>query len=91
MLDGHVDLQVERLSRAGVDHRALAARAHEEAPDLLERALSRRQADPLERPAGQLLEPLQGQREVRAALGPATAWISSTITASASTKLARPR
>ena len=69
-LDRHVDLQVERLSLAGVDHRALAAHAHEEAPDLLERALSRRQADPLERPAGQLLEPLQGQREMRAALGP---------------------
>ena len=58
-LHRHVDLQVERLADAGVDHRALAARAHQEAPDLLERPLGGRQPDPLERPAGQVLEPLE--------------------------------
>jgi hypothetical protein len=63
-----VDLQVERLAHAGVDHRALAPRAHQEPADLLERALRGRQTDPLERPPGQLLEPLEREREVGAAL-----------------------
>ena len=58
-LHRHVDLEVERLADSGVDHRALAARAHEEAADLLERALRGRQPDALERPPGQLLQPLQ--------------------------------
>ena len=49
VVDGHVDLQVERLAHAGVDDRALAAGAHEEAAHLLERPLRGGQADPLER------------------------------------------
>ena len=69
VLDGHVDLQVERLAHAGVDDRALAAAAHEEAAHLLERPLRGGQPDPLERTAGQRLEPLEREREVRAALG----------------------
>ena len=68
-LDRHVDLQVERLAHAGVDDRARAARADEEAADLLERVLRRAQPDALHRPLGQRLEPLERQRQVRAALG----------------------
>ena len=41
----------------------------QEAANLLERALRGRQADALERPARQVLEPLEGEGEVRAALG----------------------
>ena len=63
--------------------------ADQEAADLLERALRRRQPDAL-RPAGPLvLEPLERQREVGAALGRATAWISSTITASTPRRISR--
>ena len=49
----------------------VAPRADQEAADLLERVLRRRQADALERPPllGERLEPLERQREVRAALG----------------------
>jgi hypothetical protein len=49
VLDRHLDLQVERLAQAGVDDRAVAARADQEAADLLERALRGRQPDALER------------------------------------------
>jgi hypothetical protein len=61
------DLQVERLSVAGVDDldRAVAA---EEAGDLVERPLGRREPDPLRVAAGQVREPLEREREVRAAL-----------------------
>ena len=68
-LHGHVDLEVERLAHAGVDHPARALRADHEAADLLERVLRRRQADPLHRPLGHLLQALERDREVRAALG----------------------
>ena len=44
-------------------------RAAEEARDLVERPHGRRQADPLRRLGQQRVEPLQGQRQVRAALG----------------------
>ena len=66
----HVDLQVELLGRAGVDHRHLAARAAEEAADLLERALGGREADPL-RVTVFLVggEPLERDGQVAAALG----------------------
>src|SRR5439155_14977127 len=78
-LDGHLDAQVERLARAGVDDRHIPAGADEETSDLLERVLRRGEADPLERgavarqlPAGagadQRLQTLEAQREVRAAL-----------------------
>ena len=67
---GTIDLELERLARAGVDDRDLAARGHaaQEARDRLERALGRREADPLRRACGQLLQPLQRQRQVGAAL-----------------------
>ena len=68
-LHGHVDLQVQRLAHAGVDHRARALGADEEAADLLERVLRGRQADPLHVGPGRLGEPLEREREVRAALG----------------------
>ena len=68
-LDRHVDLQVERLAHAGVDDPARPLRADHEAADLLERVLGRGQADPLDGPVGRLLEPLERDRHVRAALG----------------------
>ena len=59
--------------RPGVDDRDRPVRpgAGEEPPDRLERPLGRREADPLERRrvrAAQVLEPLEGEREVGAAL-----------------------
>ena len=68
-LDGHVDLEVERLAHAGVDDRARALRADQEAADLLERVLRGAQPDPLDVTAGRLRQPLQRQRQVGAALG----------------------
>ncbi len=72
VLDGNDDLDVERLADARVDDRhrpgpAVDAAA-EEAGDLVERTLGRRETDPLEWLVGDLLEPLERQREVRAAL-----------------------
>ena len=69
-LDRDMDLQVELLGGAGVDHRHLPARAAEVAADLLERALGGREADPLR--VGALLDrrqALEGQGEVAATLG----------------------
>ena len=93
VLDRHVDLQVERLAHAGVDDRAVAARADEEAADLLERALRGRQADALER---RVPPACSSRSSVSARWAPrlvrATAWISSTITAlGVGEELARPR
>ena len=68
-LDGHVDLEVERLAHAGVDDRAGALRADQEAADLLERVLGGAQADPLHVAARRLRQPLERERQVRAALG----------------------
>ena len=68
-LHRHVDLQVERLAHAGVDDRARALGADEEAADLLERVLGGRQADPLHISARRLLQPLERERQVSAALG----------------------
>ena len=47
----------------------LRPRPPEEPRDLVERPLRRRQTDALQRPPGQRLEPLERQRQVRAALG----------------------
>ena len=69
VVDRHVDLQIERLANAGVHDPALAAATDQEAADLLERALGRRQPDALQPAAGQVLEALERQREVGAALG----------------------
>ena len=68
-LDRHVDLQVERLARARVDDRARPLGADEEAADLLQRVLRRGQPDPLDVAPGLLGQPLERDREVRAALG----------------------
>jgi hypothetical protein len=64
-----VDLEVQRLAHAGVDHRARPLRPDQEPPDLLQRVLRRDKPDPLHVAVRHLGQPLQGQREVRAALG----------------------
>ena len=73
VLDGHDDLEVELLAHAGVDdgHRArpVGGAAAEEARDLVERALRGREPDALRRLLADRVEPLERQREVRAALG----------------------
>ena len=61
-------LQVELLGAAGVHELDLAA-ARDEPADLLERTLRGREADPLHGLADQPVEPLQRERQVRAALG----------------------
>ena len=68
-LDRHVDLQIQRLADPGVHDRGLAARPDHEPPDLLERVLRRGQPDALDVAAGLFHEPLERQRQVRAALG----------------------
>ncbi len=73
-LDRHLDLEVQRLAHAGVDDPARPLRADHEAADLLQRVLRRAQPDPLRVAAAvlggdQRAQPLQRQREVRAALG----------------------
>ena len=70
VLDRDHDLEVELLALTGVHEGDLAAGADDPAPDLRERPLRRREADPLERPVRHPREPLEGQREVRAALRP---------------------
>ena len=91
-LDRHLDAQVERLARAGVDDRHLAPRADEEAADLLERVLRRAEADALR--VGPPRPELRSRRSsVSARCAPrlvrATAWISSTITASTPPSISR--
>ena len=61
------DAEVELLARAGVDKLDRPA-AGDEAADLLQRALRRREADALDRLADESLEALQAESEVRAAL-----------------------
>ena len=68
VLHRHADLEVELLTKTGVDDRALAGGADQEAPDLLERPLGGGQPDALERALRQVLEALERQRQVRAAL-----------------------
>ncbi len=73
-LDRDLDPQVELLFGTRVNDRDIAMRADEVAPDLLERILGRGEPDPLDprrgAPAARLgLEPLEREREVRAALG----------------------
>ena len=67
-LDRHVDAQVERLARAGVDDRGRAPRADQEARDLLERGLRGAQPDALGSlpvPAPELGQAFQRQGQVR--------------------------
>ena len=70
VLDRDDDLQVELLPHARVDEPYLAPRACDEPADLLHRSLCRREPDALERCVDEPLEPLQGEREMRAALRP---------------------
>ena len=69
--DDHLD--VELLLRARVDDRhgprARFGLAAEEPRDLVERALRGRQSDALRRRVGDRVEPLERERQVRAALG----------------------
>ena len=77
VLDRHHHLDLQRLADAGVDDgdvaRPATVEAAEEAGDLLERPLRGRQADALGRAVAgrrrELLEALQGQRQVGAPLG----------------------
>jgi hypothetical protein len=69
VLERDDDLQVELLGAAGVDELDRAP-AGDKPADLLERALRRREPDPLEGLAGQALQPLDGDREVGPALRP---------------------
>ena len=83
-------LQVERLAHAGVDDRARAPRADHEAADLLQRVLRRaagRCAGRRGRPARSAAR--ASARGARRAWSSATAWISSTITASTSLEASR--
>ena len=68
VVERHDDLQVELLRAPRVDELDLAA-SGDEAPDFLERALGRGQADPLHRLAHEAVEALKAEGEVRAALG----------------------
>ena len=86
---GTMTCELERLARAGVDDRDLAARpdAAEEAGDRLERPLGGRQPDPLQRrrirPVAQALRAARGVRARCAPrFEPAIAWTSSMITCS---------
>ncbi len=69
VLDRDDNLEIELLARAGVDELDLAA-ARDEAPDLVERPLCRREADALDRSRDQRVEALDADREVRPALRP---------------------
>jgi len=51
----------------------------------------RREADALESPAGEVLQPLERQRQVAPPLSRATAWISSTITVRTPRSISRAR
>ena len=92
VVDGDDDLEVELLGAAGVDDPALALWADQELGYSLERALGGGEADALER--AQRLVRCSSRSRVRARCEPrllwATAWISSTITASTVVRISRP-
>ncbi len=69
VLDRHEHLDVELLAPACVDDRDLTADPAEEGGDLLQRPLGGRQADALDVAADQMVEPLQREHQVGAALG----------------------
>ena len=74
VLDRHHDPEIQPLPGPGIDDGdgPVRAGAGEESPDRVERLLGGREADPLERRrlrAAQVLEPLQGERQVGAPLG----------------------
>ena len=74
---GHPDREIERApvalvddlaARAAVGQARLGRRAHEQARDPLDRPLRRREPDPHRPPLAQRFEPLEREREMRAAL-----------------------
>ena len=76
VLHGYPDGELEHLARTGIDDRNLAgfpcpARTDptQKAGRRLDGTLRRRQADPLGRARSQLLQPLQAESEMGAALG----------------------
>src|SRR5207237_3734854 len=69
VLDGHDDLEVKWLALAGVDQRHLAVYPAEEAADLVERSLCRREANALDVAAGHMVQAFEGEGEGRPALG----------------------
>ena len=85
--------QVQVLADPGVDDLAFALRADEELGDPLERALSRREADPLRLGIALAVTRCERRSSVSARWEPrldwATAWISSTITASTPVRISR--
>ena len=68
VLDGDDHREVPLLFRRRLDDHGVAARG-QEAGDLLDRADGRGEADPAGRLRQQRVQPLQGERQVRAALG----------------------
>ena len=75
LLIGRLDAQIERAAVPGVDDRTArhavrraATGADQQARHLVDRLLRRREADALQPPAGEGVEPLERQRQVRAAL-----------------------
>src|SRR6266568_4904380 len=68
VLDRDLDAHLHRLEAAGVNDRHLAAGAAEETRDLLQGPLRRGQADSLRLDFRDGAQPLETQREVRAAL-----------------------
>ena len=95
VLDGYDDLQLQRLASAGVDDRDAAALADatQEPGDRLERALRRRQPDPLgrARPASATSRSRRSRLRARCAprFVPAIAWTSSTMTCSTPASMSR--
>src|SRR5205823_14400075 len=67
VLDRHHDAEIELLRNARIDEPNRTC-PRDEAADLLERALRSGEADPLDRSLRQLLEALDADRKVRAAL-----------------------
>ena len=88
ILHRHDDLEVELLARAGVDERDRATAA-DEASDLLERSLRRRQAQALQRPLQKRVETLDERARWAPRLVPATAWTSSRISVSTPRRISR--
>ena len=87
---GDDHLEVELLARARVDELDRPA-AGDEAPDLLERPLRRREADALERLVGRAASSRSSESARWAPrFVPATAWTSSTITVSTPRSISRP-
>ncbi len=95
VLDRDDDLEVELLRLALVDELAGAAAADEELPDPLQRALGRRKPDSLNRASTSFGQAARSRSERSSApeceprFEGATAWISSTMTASALPRISR--